>query len=419
MSPSVVCIWAGHVSRRLVAALGVLGLVIVCIVIALLLRNQPPPQPVPSPTPTGTQIPQQPTLLVAVRDDKGAITDAVVMSSATEPSMGRWLSLQPGLGLDIAITGTQTLAAAGPQEPGQTAAAVGNQLGAKVAGGFVMDRLAFAAMVDAVGGVIVNSAQPLVAIAPDGTRKVVVPAGRKRIYGPTAAEYVITLGPNESQAERMARFDDVWREIILRLPGNTDRVRSVIGSLGSSSRISVTPDSIADTLLEYQTALADRSVKTATLPTTSVGTGAGAVYTPEPAKTLAVVTDLFPESLLVPGVDGALPRIRFAAAGIADKISVQAKEVLTAAGYSFVWSGRSGPQSISQVAVSTPAQAALAGTSVARLLGLPKSSVEQSPEKAAGAQVALWAGADIFSVSPSPTTSPTEMVLPSAIGVTP
>ena len=43
----------------------------------------------------------------------------------------------------------------------------------------------------------------------------------------------------------MARFDDVWSQVLLKLPGNLDKVRSIVGSLGSLSRISLTPEQVS------------------------------------------------------------------------------------------------------------------------------------------------------------------------------
>ena len=334
-------------SRRLVVALGALGLVVMGVAIAILVRATPAPGPSPVPTPTATVSPAGTAMLAAVRDDAGLIAGAVLMGTREAPVGGSWLSLIPGLSLDLTLDGEVTLAKEGPWDPTETAASLGNQLGTRVTGGFVMDRLAFAAMVDAVGGVEVNSAVPIIEVSKTGQNVVVVKAGHRNLYGPAAAAYVTILNPGESQSGRMARFDEVWAQVVLKLPGNTDRVRSMIVNLGSSSRTSMSPDAIANALLTYQTAATDRKVATGTLPTqasgASVSAGAAVVYTMTPTTAVPMVRTLFADSLLVPGKDGALPRVRFYAAGVSDATIIEAKDALFKAGMSFVWASQAQP----------------------------------------------------------------------------
>ncbi len=406
-------------SRRLVVAVGVLALVIVCVVIAVLVRTQPTATAPPSPSPTTTTKPTQSTLLVAVRNDVGEMAAAIVMGTESAPARGSWLSLQPGLDLDVSPEGKPTtLADEGPWAPADSARSVANELGSTVAGGFVMDRLAFAAMVDVVGGVTVNSATPIVKVSTDAagerTTTTVVKAGKRLIFGPAAAEYVITLSPGESAPDRMARFDQVWRQVLLKLPGNVDRVRSVIGSLGSSSRISLSPEDISSILLDYQTALADRSVKRATAPATGVGAGEAEVYTLLATDTQSVVKDLFEPSILVPGQNGALPRVRVIAAGVPGEVAAQTKLVLASAGYSFVWGGQGASTTSSRVFVSNAESVKKVGEPIARSLGLPKSAIRVTPIEAAGVQATVYAGKDIFTHNSSVSASPASKTPPAS-----
>lgn len=399
-------------SRRLVVAFGALGLVIVCVAIAVLVRSAPQGGPTPSPQPSTSTPPLQTSMLTAVRDDAGLIAGAALMGSQENPVRGSWLSLQPGLSLDLNLQGEVTLAIEGPWDPTDSSASLGNQLDINVTGGFVMDRLAFAAMVDVVDGVTVDSPGPIVAISKTGQSVVVVKAGKRKIFGPAAAAYVTTLNAGEVPSARMARFDEVWRQVVLKLPGNSDRVRTIISSLGSSARGSMSPDAIATMLLTYQTAVADRTVQSATLPTTLSGTGLKAVYTMTPTAGIPLAHTLFADSVLVPGKNGALPRVRFYAAGIPDATVVQAKNALFRDGLSFVWGGQVQPAPTSSVFVPlSPEQVALA-EQIDKSLELVGTTTGVNAELTIGVQGAVIGGANLF--APVPSISPTVSTAPVA-----
>lgn len=395
-------------SRRLVVALGVLVLVIVCILIAVLVRTQPASNVQPSPTPTSTAVPSKPsqaTMMVGVRDDSGEMADAILMGTEqtfalAKPTKGSWLSLQPGLALDIAPDGVITLAEEGPWDPSDSAGQVANQLGIRIGGGFVMDRLAFAAMVDAVGGVTVNTPVPVIATDPeDGKTKVVVKAGKHKLFGPAAALYVVTLSPGEAQTARMERFNEVWQQIVVTLPGNVDRVRGIVGSLGSSSRISMSADEISQILLTYQTALTDENVQVQTMPATSLGTGRDAIFTTAPGPAWEMTTAMFKPSIAVPGENNAKPRVRMVAAGISNSLALEAKSSILGAGFTFVWGGITDTTTTSAVYVPTEAALKTVGAPLSAALGVASATVDAA--QSVGAQGAVVAGNDLYRLTSS------------------
>jgi len=394
------------VTRRTVVALGSLALVVVCILIAVLVRTRPAPSPGPEPSPSNSTTVTQTTIFTAVRDDADAIAAAMVLGTDSTPLTGSWLSLQPGLGVDVEASGTVTLADIGPRPVPASTGLVSNQLGVAIQGGWVMDRLAFAAMVDAVGGVTLDLAEPIVRLNPDGTKTVLAKAGNRRVFGPAAAEYAIVLGPREPQTDRMARFDQVWGKVIRQLPGNVDRVRSIVGSLGSSSRISVSPDYIANSLLDYQTALAEKAATAASLPVTGQDTGPDAILTQDPQPAFSDVSDLFGPSLPVVGENGALPRIRMISEGISSASFVAAKEAVVNSGNTFVWGGQRPRSTTSRVFVVDRAAKDSLGVPLATALGLPKSAVLVSREQVVGVQATVLLGLDVLDGSASPSTSP-------------
>lgn len=398
-------------SRRLLVAIGILVLFLVLVVLAVVLRSSatPEPDPVPSPTSSAPVTPTQNTMLVAVRDDNSLITDSVVLGSvarANSTPTGSWLSVQPGLAIAVNSSGSVSLSQRGPFSPADVSREVTNELGFTVDGAFILDRLAFAALVDSVGGVTVNSPVPIVVVDADGKTTVVVKAGKRKIFGPAAAQYVIALNPNEEQAGRMARFDDVWSQVLLKLPGNLDKVRSIVGSLGSLSRISLTPEQVSQGLLDAQTSLTAKTMTMGTPSAQVAGTGSTAIYTVIPVGTQPTVERLFGISVLVPGTNGAVPRVRVFAAGATYDSLDDAQTAFTTNGLSLVWGGQLEPLAKSQIFIPNESARAT-GDQVAKTLGLPTTMVTIDPAETVGVQVAVRLAADSTFTTPSPTTSVT------------
>ncbi len=397
-------------NRRLLAAVAVLVLTLTLVAVAVLSRNsatQPEIKPTPSPTTTAPGTSNQDTMLVAVRDENSLITDALVhgaVSKSDTVPVGSWLSLQPGLAIAVNELGSVSLSQRGPFAPGDVSDDVANELGFDVDGAFVLDRLALAALVDSVGGITVNSPVPIVAVDADGETTVLVKAGPRKLFGPAAAQYVIALNPDEEQAGRMARFDDVWRQVLLKLPGNIDRVRGIVGSLGSLSRLGISPETVAASLLNAQTSLTARTM-TYGVPSASVaGVGSTAIYTVVPAGTEQTIVTLFGPSLLVPGADGAMPRVRVFAAGASYDAIDDASVAFKAERMSLVWGGQRASAAATQIFIPSAAQRAL-GEQIARTLGVPTSLVRVDPTQTVGVAASVQLAADSTFTTPSATPS--------------
>ncbi len=381
-------------SRRLVVGIGLLAIAAVAIVIALLVRAQPAMDVTPTADPSQSSKPAQSTLLIAVRNDAGSIVGAAVMGAQTNPDAGSWLSVQPGLVVDIDSAGTVPLATAGKLDPAETTSMLSNNLGIDIAGGWVMDRLAFAALVDSIGGVTVTLDKPLVHDAdgkPGGAKETLAKPGKRRLYGPAAAEYVVTDSINAS--ERMQRFNEVWSQIILRLPGNSDRVRSTVGSLGSSSRISISPDDIANTLLGYQTAVARSAAHSQVVPATQTGKPAAPQFVVDPAPMLVIVKESFARSQFDLTDDKVNPRIRMYSGEASQADLVAAQSDLQSADFDFAWGGVVDKTNKITVYVADKAHIATYGHQAAAALKQPDSAIQVAPERCVGVQASVVIGA--------------------------
>lgn len=397
-------------NRRLLLAVSILVLILVLVAVAVLVRSsstQPESNPTPSPTNSLPGTPDQSTMLVAVRDENSLITDSVVHGAVPKPDaypIGSWLSLQPGLAIAVNEKGSVSLSQRGPFAPNDVANDVANELGFDVDGAFILDRLAFAALVDSVGGVTVNSPVPIVVVDTNGQTTVLVKAGKRKLFGPAAAQYVITLNPHEEQSGRMARFNEVWAQVLLKLPGNIDRVRGIVGSLGSLSRLSMPAEDVAEALLDAQTSLTAGTMTNGVPSATVAGVGSTAIYTTIPAQTQPTVVNLFTPSLLVPGSDGAVPRVRVYAAGASYPAINDAATAFTAEKLSLVWGGQRAALDASKIYIPDEAQRAT-GEQVARTLGLPTTLVQVDPGQTIGVQASVLLAADSKFTTATPVPS--------------
>ena len=394
-------------SRRVVTGLGMICIVVVAIMIAWLVQTDPGSQPPPEPTGSASPTTAQQGMLVAVRSDSGAIADAIVIAAGgtSEAPTASLESLQPGLGLGFTTTGVTTLAQTGSSSPQSIQSQLAGQLGVRIPNGLVMDRLAFAGMVDAVGGVVVYIAKPIYGPKIAGKRTVLFPAGNIHLYGLPAAEYVLLLASNEDQAARMGRFEQVWTQIVAGLPSDELRVRSMLGSLGSSAQNSTTVAVMATLLVNYQQAQSRQSLLVGTLPVRATGKGATAIYTPDPVATVALSTKLFGDIPLTPGANGNHQRVRLVDAGATGTELVQAQDQLYRAGIDVIFGGIAVPQRSSKIFVSEPASATTIDTQLSAALGLPLVPVQANATKAAGVTAELDAAADLFTTAASASPS--------------
>lgn len=384
-------------------------IVVVAIMIAWIVQTDPGSQSPPTPSgSSASPTTAQQGMLVAVRDDNGAVADAIVVAadgSSIRPGASL-LSLQPGLGLGFTTTGIATLAQAGSQSPQAIQAQLATQLGIRIPNGLVMDRLAFAAMVDAVGGVVVDIPQAIYGPPIAGKRSLLFPAGNIRLYGLSAASYVLLLARGEDQADRMARYEQVWTQIVAGLPNDELRMRNILGSLGSSAQNSTTVAVMATLLLNYQHAQEHQDVLAGTLPARVIGSGSTAIYTPDPVASVALSGKLFPDILVTPGVDGNGQRVRLVDAGATGSQLVQAQDQLSRAGIDVVFGGIAVPQRTSKLFVPKRVDSTTLATQLAQVLGLPALPVQPNATKAAGVTAELDAAADLFSANASATPTP-------------
>lgn len=389
--------------RRSVIALVILAVVLIAM--AVVIRNSGGGQPLADPTasPT-TSLPANPTLLVQLRDDGLTNVDNVVMGLDTRVGTGAQQYLPQNLVVDLVDGRDETLGLTGFKPIQQAAPLVSNQTGAAVADTFVMDRLAFAGLVDSVGGVTIDLPQPLIVRDRYGNVTTIVPLGERTLDGPSAAVYALYLGPGQPESERQARFQVIWEAVLAELPASADQMRAILGGLGALARTTESLADLADFLVAAGQVYRASAMTSAQLPVTPGAFGPLPLAWIDPAATAAQVTTLFPASVIA--ADQPPLRVRVYRAGATTAAVEKARSELTLAGQRFVWAGPTPARPNSLVAAMSIGLVPEAER-VAQTIGLPASTVVVDPAATPGAPVTVL-------LAPAPTATGTET--PAATG---
>jgi hypothetical protein len=368
------------------------------VVTAVLLRGPTPPEP-PGPTPTATTTTPavQRTLLLQVRNDDDIAVNNVLLGTGGGPDRAVFLNTQPGLLVDVAGVGTTTL--------GETAAlpdtlasvdAMTDLLGVRVDGGFTLDRLAFAGLVDAVGGVPVDVRREIVVLGQDDEVIVTIPAGARTLNGIEATYYVTTLLPGEREQARIRRFSEVLPKVLAELPDTPERMRQLLTSLGALARSTVPTDDLVTILLSLRDEVLRSRAVQETLPATALRRGGQNVFLLDQQAAEVMVRDLLPEAVLAPG-EGQRVRVLVQNGDGMPGLGAYARDRLVEAGFAFVSGGNADqfgyPKTLVLLPDGTDASRER-GLAVAEALGVPPNSLRVGASGQTVADVLVILGAD-------------------------
>ena len=158
-------------------------------------------------------------------------------------------------------------------------------------GSWTLDLLAFAGLVDAVGGVIVEVPEAIVLTDSQGSGDIVITSGRQRLGGVAAAEYATAAIPGGYPVEQIARFRDVWVSVLARLPDSPERLRQILTSLGFLARTTATIDTLLVVLDSGRVSVLDRALVEQVVAVDVIRGGArpASVLTPEGSRTVATM----------------------------------------------------------------------------------------------------------------------------------
>jgi len=298
------------VTRRVaLVAVGALVIVLGFGAVALV-RSEGAPAPDPSPGPeSGVR-----TLLIQVLDDQGYARGNVVIGVDTDgvdSDIGE-------AGTDLLVIPDSLLVSQGDDsvtlgttsQSSDTLAgvtAVEDALRVRIDAGLTLSRLAFAGLVDGVGGVWVELDRPVLLPAiGTGERRRVLGPGQVSLDGIAAADFAVLRLPGEAEAERNDRLLEVLGKALAKLPITEEQIRQVLTSLGSLAPSTVPTEELSPLLLTVRTDSTRGLLRMEVLPVDVIRGGArpAAVGTREGD---ALVQLLFPTARIAadgPGVTG-------------------------------------------------------------------------------------------------------------------
>jgi LCP family protein required for cell wall assembly len=161
--------------------------------------------------------------------------------------------------------------------PGVAREAVSDLMGVVVDQDWTLTSEAFAALVDRVGGVVVDVDVDVLATAPKGGTRILARAGAaQRLDGPTAVAYATYRQKGQDDITFQPRLQAVFEALLAALPDNAADVASSLSSLGPGSRLSWTPPELAAYLEGIRTAHAEDRYDPQVLPVAPIDTGGGA-----------------------------------------------------------------------------------------------------------------------------------------------
>jgi hypothetical protein len=365
---------------------------------------------VPSPT---DLVVKQPTMFFQLRDDQSLAVGNVLMAVGGPATQGVELQIPSPLLLDAPTGGSLTLAEiAKLPDVNSSANALSDVLGVRIDSTLAMDHLAFAGLVDAVGGVTVAvpADVEVMVVGKDGTKKVLIPKGNRKLDGFAAVAYASYQEPGSLSGPQMARFAVVLDAVLAQLPADQGQIESILNSLGSSANSTVPTAQAATFLVRMRAEIVANQLQNENLQVTAIDTGGvTTVYQVDLAKANKQVTTLLPEALRVPGPNSKVRVLVQNGVGTPG-LNAEARSLLVNAGFSFVNGGNNpgGFQPTAKTSIVVPDTTATSlqwGRDVATALKVSPSDIH-TPGTAGGqsyADVIVTLGADF---APSATPSP-------------
>lgn len=355
--------------KRAVAAVALLGLVIVATLAIIVSRQDEPPVPPPEPTP-----PAPATMLVQIRDSALLAQGSVLMGIDGQKTQLDQLWWPTDWWVDQ--IGIQEVSAAelGRKPVQYVMQTVQAQVQVPVGNTWVLDRLAFAGLIDAVGGVRLDLPDRAAYVDEQGVPQF-LEAGQSTLSGAQGADYVLDPSSRDARA-RMARFQAVWDQLLRRFPSDQDKSRALMVSLGVLSKSTMTADQLADFMSQAKQLRITAAYAEAEVPVDE--TDPVRVAPPQGVRQAFALNELT-MPLVMTGVFQEYPRpddpiARVAAVTIRSEDVTSVRDQLVTRGWQTAWSGRSSvEQSTVTVPPGTPSQQV---TQLAQAVGIAPQQAE-------------------------------------------
>jgi hypothetical protein len=324
--------------------MGLVALIVVAATIVggiVLARNSVEDDPVVSTSASASAVPGEPveehrqvTILLQVRDKDRKSVSNVLFGVGGETGFVSQLILPRNLLLPTSPP-TQLQDVDGPTGPISAQGQIQTLLGVRVDAALEMDRLAWAGLLDSIGSV-----------------------------------------PGTQHAANPGSFPLVLNQVLAQLPKDEGAVGTLLTSLGSMARTTVTNEDASHVLALLGDGLRTQDVQREVLPVTVLRAGSAQVDITRQPDADETILRMFPLALLQPGHSGAT-RVLIERAGASLGASTIARLNLDGAGYGVVDRPSTDVrQKGSTVFVAGDSDQALAhGKDVANILGLPATSI--------------------------------------------
>jgi hypothetical protein len=275
--------------------------------------------------------------------------------------------------------------------PERSRSAVGDLLGVTVDAGWVIDVPTLAALIDQVGGVVVDVDVSVVV-----ARTVVLNPGSQRLDGQHAITFMRYLAPGEQEQARLARLQEILDGLLNALPRSTSDVSKALSALGPRSIPSDPTPKLASFLVGLATDSRSEALQYDSLPVISIDPGDGVLSFRVDADATRTIVDRLLAQSVPPGARQTGNRVLVlngvGTPGIGDKVRAK----IVPAGFVFVASRNNATFGVAKTRVlikeATP-EAQAVGEKVAKALGVPLDSV-QTAEIGTIADVVVVVGAD-------------------------
>jgi anionic cell wall polymer biosynthesis LytR-Cps2A-Psr (LCP) family protein len=373
--------------RRLIAAALAVALVVLAIATYVLTRRDVTPH-----TTIAKQTRTQSTLLLQVQGESGDAVASALLAHDPAGRTGAAVLLPPQVIVTVPGTGSLQLGRAlKTVPPERSRAAVGDLLGVTVDAGWVIDVPSLSALIDQVGGIVVDVDVPVVV-----ARTVVLNPGNQRLDGQHATAFLRYLAAGEQEQARLARVQSVVDGLLNALPKATSQVAAALSGLGARSNASTPAPQLASFLVGLAADGRSSALQYDSLPVIPIDPGNGvSSFRVDVDGTRALVDRLLAQSV-PPGARQTGNRVLVlngvGTPGIGEKV----RERLVPAGFVFVASRNNASFGITKTRVlvkeATP-EAQAVGERVAKALRVPLDSV-QTAEIGSIADVVVVVGAD-------------------------
>jgi anionic cell wall polymer biosynthesis LytR-Cps2A-Psr (LCP) family protein len=374
--------------QRLIVA-GGLAVVLVIVAVVLFARTRGGGSPH---TTIAKQTRTQATVLFQVQGSGGDAVASALLAHDPAGHSGAAVLIPPQVIVTVPGTGSLQLARAlKTVPPERSRSAVGDLLGVTVDAGWVIDVPTLAALIDQVGGVVVDVDVSVVV-----ARTVVLNPGSQRLDGQHAITFMRYLAPGEQEQARLARLQEILDGVLNALPRSTSDVAKALSALGPRSIPSDPTPKLASFLVGLATDSRSEALQYDSLPVISIDPGDGVLSFRVDADATRTIVDRLLAQSVPPGARQTGNRVLVlngvGTPGIGDKVRAK----IVPAGFVFVASRNNATFGVAKTRVlikeATP-EAQAVGEKVAKALGVPLDSV-QTAEIGTIADVVVVVGAD-------------------------